>query len=387
MSKELIPVSRPDIGSDEYAAVQRVFSSGWLGHGAQVIEFEKEISKFLGDRYVVAVSTGTAALHLALHALGIKPGDEVILPSLTFCSCPQVVTQLGAQPVFCDVDDQTLTLDVADVSRCISQKTRAIMPVHFCSTVCDMIALHELARNKKVAVVEDAAHAFGCSYQDGSLVGSSEAITCFSFDPIKNLTCGEGGAVVLSDKALYETMSRARMMGIDRDGWKRNSEGWGAGYAVTAQGFRCHMSNINAAIGLAQLARFGELREKRRKIAKRYCELLQDIHDIQLPSWEIQSVVPFAFMFRVKGGLRDALRECLHEAGIQTAIHYPPNHLQPAFQQFRRTLPITENVVSEILTVPLFPSMLRDQVDHVIKCIRHFFGLNVALPLWPEDKS
>jgi len=232
----LIPVSRPDVGQHELAAVQQVLATGWLGHGAAVIDFENELSRLLGGRHVVAVSTGTAALHLALEALGVKPGDEVILPSLTFCSCPQVVTQLGATPVFCEISDQTLTMDISDVRKCLSRKTRAIMPVHFCSNVCDMTTLQEIARNQDVAIVEDAAHAFGCSYQ-GSLIGSFGDITCFSFDPIKNITCGEGGAIVLSDSELAEKMSRKRMVGIDRDGWRRSQEGWGFGYSVTTQGF------------------------------------------------------------------------------------------------------------------------------------------------------
>ena len=374
MSSHLIPVSKPDVGAQELTAVQQVFATGWLGHGAAVIDFEKKISRLLGGRHVVAVSTGTTALHLALEVLGIKPGDEVIIPSLTFCSCPQVVTQLGATPVFCDVSDQTLTMDVSDVRKCLSQKTRAIMPVHFCSTVCDMAALLEIARDHDVRVVEDAAHAFGCSYF-GDLVGSVGDITCFSFDPIKNLTCGEGGAIVLSDSGLAEKMSVKRMLGIDRDGWKRTLDGWGHGYAVTTQGFRYHMSNINAAIGMIQLSRFSRLSEQRRNIAQKYNDMLGDIPSIQLPAWDIDTVVPFAFMVRIKDGLREGLREHLQRAGVQTAVHYPPNHLQPFFAQYHRSLPVTEVVASEIVTLPLFPSMTDKEIEHVANEIRSFFGV------------
>ena len=361
------------MGQNELAAVQQILATGWLGHGAAVIDFETQLSSLLGGRHVVAVSTGTAALHLALEALGVKPGDEVILPSLTFCSCPQVVTQLGATPVFCEISEQTLTIDISDVLKCLSRKTRAIMPVHFCSTVCDMTSLQEIGRDHEVAIVEDAAHAFGCSYQ-GAHIGSFGDITCFSFDPIKNITCGEGGAIVLSDLELAKKMSRKRMVGIDRDGWKRSQEGWSYGYTVTTQGFRYHMSNINAAIGLAQITRFPELSEKRRRVALKYHTMLEDIHAIRLPAWDLATVIPFAFMLRIKNGLRDDLREHLLQAGVQTAVHYPPNHLQPAFAQYRRPLPVTEVAASEIMTIPLFPSMSDSEIEHVVNEIRAFFG-------------
>lgn len=373
MPTPLIPVSRPDIGQQELTAVEQTFATGWLGHGASVIDFEIELSRLLGGRHVIAVSTGTAALHLALETIGVKPGDEVILPSLTFCSCPQVVTQLGATPIFCDISDQTLTMDISDVHKCLTRKTRAIMPVHFCSTICDMTALQKIAWDLGVRIVEDGAHAFGCSYK-GNLIGSFGDITCFSFDPIKNLTCGEGGAIVLSDSELAEKMSLKRMMGIDRDGWMRSREDWGYGYAVTTQGYRYHMSNINAAIGMTQLSRFPELRKKRRRIARMYHAMLDHIHAIQFPAWDIDTVVPFALMVRIKNGQRDSLREHLQQAGVQTAVHYPPNHLQPAFAQYHRSLPVTEAIASEIMTLPLFPSMSDKEIEHVANAIRSFFG-------------
>lgn len=370
----MIPVSRPDIGSQELESVRKIFDTGWLGHGATVIDFENELSNLFGGRHVVAVNTGTTALHLALEVIGIKAGDEVILPSLTFCSCPQVVTQLGATPVFCDVSEQTLTVDISDVRKCISSRTRAIMPVHFCSTVCDIDALQDIAKEHNIRIVEDAAHAFGCTYKE-SLVGSVGDITCFSFDPIKNLTCGEGGAIVFSDPELAQDLSLKRMLGINRDGWERSRDGWGHEYAVTTQGFRYHMSNINAAIGMTQLSRFPELSKRRREIAKLYFDMLSDIPAVQLPAWDQSTVVPFAFMVRIKNGQRENLRNQLHQAGVQTAIHYPPNHQQPAFEKNKRKLRVTEMVASEIMTLPLFPSMSDLEIVHVANKIRTFYGV------------
>ena len=187
-----LPVSRPSIGQEEIKEVEKVFSTGWLGLGSTVFEFENKLKDYLGAKHVLAVNTGTTALHIALDACGIKEGDEVIVPSLTFCASIQVITALRAVPVFCEINPDNLNVDVTDVRKKITQKTKAIMPVHYCGNACDMDALMEIGKKHKIVIVEDAAHAFGSSYK-GKKIGSFGDATCFSFDPIKNLTCGEGG--------------------------------------------------------------------------------------------------------------------------------------------------------------------------------------------------
>ncbi len=204
----MIPVSRPSIGEEELKAVGKVFRTGWLGLGSVTKEFEDGVAKFLSHQeknYVVAVNTGTTALHLALDAIGIKTGDEVVLPSLTFVATAQTVLACGATCVFCDIEEDTLNMDIEDLKRKITHKTRAIIPVHYRGLPCNMDAILDIALSKKIRIVEDAAHAFG-SYYKGKRIGSFGDITCFSFDPIKNITCGEGGAVVTRDKDLFEKM-------------------------------------------------------------------------------------------------------------------------------------------------------------------------------------
>ncbi len=240
--------SKPSIGKKELKKVKTVFDSNWLGMGVFVQEFENELSKYLGVKNVIAVNSGTSALHLALEAVGIKKGDEVIVPSLTFCATIQVITALGAIPIFCEVNPYNLNLDFQDVKSKITSKTKAIIPVHYCGIACEMDDFLSLKTKHNISIIEDAAHAFGSSYQ-GKKIGSFGDICCFSFDPIKNITCGEGGAIVVHNDNLAELIKKKRILGINKDGWLRFNKNQDFGYDVSVQGFRYQMSNINAAIG------------------------------------------------------------------------------------------------------------------------------------------
>src|SRR3990172_6604946 len=259
----MLPVSRPSMGQEELEEVKKVFDSGWLGLGSTVFEFENVLKEYLGAKNVIAVNTGTTALHIALDAFGVGVGDEVIVPSLTFCASIQVITALRAIPVFCEVYPNSVNIDIEDVKNRITPKTKAIMPVHYCGNACDMDALLDIGKEKNIVIIEDAAHAFGSLYKDRK-IGSFGDVTCFSFDPIKNITCGEGGAVVLGNDEIAEEIRRKRILGIDKDTWHRykNERSWF--YEVTTQGYRYHMSNINAAIGVAQFKKLDLFIEKKR---------------------------------------------------------------------------------------------------------------------------
>jgi len=204
-----IPVHRPYLGQQELDAVARVFDARWLGLGSVTKEFETKIQEFIGAKHVIAVNTGTSALHLALDALGVGPGDEIIVPSLTFVATPQSVLAVGARPVFCDVCEDTLNIDVADVAHRINQHTKAIMPVHYGGEACEMDELLDVARKHHLHIVEDAAHAFGSAYK-GRQIGTIGDITCFSFDPVKNITCGDGGAITTDSEEIYRRINRRR---------------------------------------------------------------------------------------------------------------------------------------------------------------------------------
>jgi dTDP-4-amino-4,6-dideoxygalactose transaminase len=367
-----IPLARPTIGQEELTAIGQVFETGWLGMGSKVYDFEKAIQQYLGSGYVVAVSTGTAALHLALAGEGIGPGDEVIMPSLTFAATPQAVLACGATPVFCEVHETTLNMNVDDVEKKITPRTRCIMPVHYCGRPCDLPRLLDLCERHSLRLVEDAAHAFGSQIQ-GRKVGSFGHSTCFSFDPIKTITCGEGGAVVVHDKGLYEHLVRKRILGIDKDTWHRyqNRRSWF--YEVITPGFRYHMSNINAAIGLVQLRRIDEFIGSRRDLVRTYNDALSDISGLRLLDHDLEQTAPFCYIVRVLNGRRDELLEFLEKRGIGAGVHYIPNHLQPLFKT-HNSLPVTERLYGEILSLPLYSSLTHKEVGQVVQAIEEFFS-------------
>jgi perosamine synthetase len=368
----VIPVQRPYLGQEELTAVAKVFDSRWLGMGAVTQEFEERLREFLGARHVLAVNTGTAALHLALTALDLRPGDEVIVPSLTFVSSVQAILAVGARPVFCEVSEDTLTIDVHDVGRRVTVKTRAVMPVHYGGLVCDMDALLPFAREQKLWVVEDAAHAFGSSYK-GCQVGTLGDVTCFSFDPVKNISCGEGGAIVTNNEDLATRLLPVRNVGIKKDSWNRQSGTRHWFYEVVAPGYRYHLSNLNAAIGLEQLKRFTMFKARKQAIVRRYDQALTDISGLRLLSRNLDETFPFFYVVRVLGKRRDALIEYLQEKGIGAGVHYIPNHLQPLFADCRVPLPTTERLFEEITTLPLYFEMTDAEVEAVISAVRAFF--------------
>lgn len=369
----MLPVSRPSIGLEELEEVKKVFSTGWLGLGSTVFDFENKVKEYLSAKNIIAVNTGTTALHIALDAFGISEGDEVIVPSLTFCADIQVITALKASPVFCEVDPNTLNIDVEDVKQRITSKTKAIMPVHYCGNACDMDSLLNIGKEHNITIIEDAAHAFGSSYK-GEKIGSFGDVTCFSFDPIKNITCGEGGAVVLSDDNITEEIRRKRILGINKDTWHRykNKRNWF--YEITTQGYRYHLSNINAAIGLVQLKKLNKFIEKKRNIVKLYNEHFKDFEGIKLIEWNLNETAPFAYIFRVLNDKRDQIMDFLKEKGVGTGVHYMANHMQPYFLRYATPLPVTEKVCNEILTLPLYYDMKDSEIDLVIKSVVDFFN-------------
>lgn len=369
----MLPVSRPSMGQEELEEVKKVFDSGWLGLGSTVFEFENVLKEYLGAKNVIAVNTGTTALHIALDAFGVGVGDEVIVPSLTFCASIQAITALRAIPVFCEVYPNSLNIDIEDVKNRITPKTKAIMPVHYCGNVCNMDALLDIGKEREIIIVEDAAHTFGSSYK-GRKIGSFGDVTCFSFDPIKNITCGEGGAVVLSDNIIAELIRTKRILGIDKDTWHRyrNERAWF--YEVTTQGYRYHMSNINAAIGIVQFKKFESFIHRKKEIVQKYNDAFMNIDGVKILSWNLKETAPFTYIIRVLNGAREDLIEFLKKKGVGTGIHYIPNHLQPFFKPFATSLPITEQIGEEILTLPLYYEMTDEQVSTVIEAVSDFFN-------------
>lgn len=372
----MIKSSRGCCGAEELAQVKEAFDYGYFGLAYKTNEFEEAIGKYLGttDRYVITASTGTNALHLALDTIGVTAGDEVILPSFTFVATAQAVAMCGAKPVFCEVDPVTFLMDVEDVKKRITEQTKAIIPVHYSGRPCNMDALLKIKEETGIRIVEDAAHAFGSTYH-GEKIGAFGDITCFSFDSIKVMTCGEGGAIITDDPAFDDLSRKKRLLGIDRKtmhvkDWKKRS--WI--YDVPTLGYRYHMSNINAAIGLAQIQKVDKFIERRRELCHLYDQELKDVVGVELLPDEYDTITPFMYVIRVKEGKRNALKDYLMEHDIESGISYIPCHHFSLFLDETLKLPVTDVIFEEILCLPMHYELSDGDVKEVCKNIRAFLA-------------
>lgn len=375
MQKKPIPVLQPSIGQEEIDAVVEVLKSGWLGLGPKTEQFENEFADYVGSRFMVALNSGTAALHLALDILGIGPGDEVIVPTMTFISTVHAVSYVGATPVFADVEKDTLNISVEDIERKITDKTKAIIVVHMAGHPCDMDAIHQLALSKGIKVVEDAAHASGASYK-GRLIGSISEMTCFSFHAVKNLTCGEGGGITCNQEWMARKLREKRWVGITKDTWIRSSSNkvYAWKYFVENIGYKYHMNDIHAALGIVQLRRLSQLNGRRREIARRYQQELSDISWLELPKEK-----PYAqsswHLFQIKlenEQMRDQLIHHLQDHHIAPGVHYYPCHLQPHYLHLKAIVPVASEIWKRLLTLPIHPNLTDEEQQRVIECIRQF---------------
>lgn len=372
--KKKIRLSKSVVGAGEKEALSRVIDNAYLGMGSNVLEFEEALKGFFGAKHVVCVNSGTAALHLALMGAGIKPGDEVLVQSLTYVASFQAISAAGAVPVPCEVIPETCTIDLKDAEKKLSARTRAIVPVHYASRVGDLDGVYEFASRHDLRVVEDAAHAFGTVYK-GRKVGSFGDITCFSFDGIKNITSGEGGAILTSDDKVAQEAMDARLLGVQKDTEKRYAGTRSWEFDVTGQGYRYHMSNLFAAIGLVQLERFkNEFMSRRQELAKRYHEALKGVKELILFPDEYSEIVPHIFPVRATGGRREGLRASLLENNIECGVHYYPNHFLSYYGGGKTGLPTTEQIYKELLSLPLHPELTDSDQQRVIDCILKWAG-------------
>jgi len=373
--EKFLPFCLPTIGRSEKSEVISVLSSGWLTAGSVTERFEAELARYLGAKHVVAVSSCTAALHLSLLALGIGEGDEVIVPSLTFCSTANVVVHCGATPVFADVDETTLTITPEEVDRRAGPRTKAVVAVHYSGYPCDMDGILDVAQKRGLAVVEDAAHALGAMYKN-KMIGTFGDATCFSFYPTKTITTGEGGAVSTGDGALAERVKLLSLHGITRDAWKRYTSSASWQYEVTVPGYKYNTTDLEAAIGLRQLERIEEFIGKREKLWKKYCEELSDLQEIELPPSPAEGRHSrHLFVVRLRKDCRvgrDELIGRLREENVGTSVHFLPVHLQPYYRARwpHVSLPVTETVWRRILSLPLYPLMSEGDVEDVCRALR-----------------
>lgn len=370
-----IPVYKPLIEAEEKQASLAALELGWLGMGSYVADFEQAIKDFLGatDRYLAAVSTGHAALHLGLLIAGIGPGDEVITPSFNNIADFQAILAVGAQPVFCDIDNETLCLDLHKAEALVGPKTKALIAMDYMCFLCDHARVSEFAEKYNLRVIHDAAHSFGSKYQ-GKMIGSFSDICMFSFDPVKNITCIDGGALIVRSEQELELVQEMRLIGMGQPSsvMYQNQRAWT--YDVKRLGFRYHLANLHAAIGLAQLSKIAEISETRRQTARYYNASLGQIADIQTPQTDFTDITPFMYFIRVPASQRDALRAHLQAQGVDSGIHWQPGHWFSLFKDCRRgDLSVTEQVGREILSLPLHSKMPAQDQQRVAAALRSFF--------------
>lgn len=373
-----IPVFKPLIEQEEIDASIRALEMGWLGMGSYVGEFEGALKRFIEapNRHIAALSTGHAALHVGLLMAGVGPGDEVITPSFNNTADFQAILATGAEPVFCDIEDNSLCIDLEKAEELIGDNTKAIIVMDYGCILCDHDRLAELSQKHGVRVIHDAAHAFG-SKHNGKMVGSFSDICMFSFDPVKTLTCIDGGALVVRTEEELEAIHEMRLIGMGQlsSVMYQNRRAWT--HDVRRIGFRYHLANLHAAIGLAQLEKMDEISESRRAACRYYNENLSPLMELTVPRTDFEDIAPFLYYIRVPEDKRDALRTHLNEQGIDAGIHWQPGHWFTLLKNRRRgDLSVTEQVVKEILSLPLHSMMPTEILDRVIGGVASFFEDN-----------
>ena len=367
-----IPLSDIDFDDTEALAVQDVIKSRWLTMGKVTQEFESSFADYTQTKHAIAVTNATAALHLACLALGIGPGDEVIVPSLTFVATANAVRYVGATPVFADIiSTENLNISPAAINLLITARTRAIIVMHYAGYPCDMPAILSIAKQHGLFVIEDAAHAVG-SKLNGRKLGTLGDIGCFSFFSNKNMTTGEGGMLTTDKDDLAQKLSRLRSHGMTSLTWDRH-KGHAWSYDVVDLGYNYRIDEIRAALGLAQLAKVEKNNERRRHLSQLYRSELQElISQVSIPfqNHEGKTSAHIMPILLPKGTDREQFMGSMKEQGIQTSFHYPPVHTFTAYQSDTKwNLPVTEEVASREVTLPLFPTMTAEDVDEVVSAV------------------
>jgi len=376
---EFLPFSIPTIEDEEINEVVDSLRSGWITTGPKVKRFEEAFKSYVGAPYAVPLSSATAGLHLVLLALGLGPADEVITTPMTFAATVSMIVRGGAKPVLADIDPDTLNIDADKVREKITERTRAIVPVHFAGQPCDLDALFTLAKEFNLRVIEDAAHAVGTEYK-GKRIGSFDSVSIFSFHPIKNITTGEGGMVCTRDEAFAEEISLLKFHGMSREAWKRYESSGTPNYDIMLPGFKYNMMDIQAALGIHQLAKLDGFIAKRSEIARFYNAAFAEVDEIMTPglvpydhrhAWHLYTPLIRIEKLAID---RDHFMAELKKANIGTGLHFKAVHHHP---YYRRTLNIAPGELANadyasdrILSLPLFPRMTMDDARDVVEAVK-----------------
>ncbi len=380
---EFLPFSRPSIDQAAIDEVVACLKSGWITTGPRVKQFEEDLKAYVGAPYILALTSATAGLHLALVALDLKPDDEVITTPMTFAATLNTIVLAGGKPVLIDVESGTYNMDVTKIEKAITKRTRAIMPVHFAGLPVDLDPVYEIANKHNLRVIEDAAHAIGTEYK-GKRIGSFGDIQVFSFHPNKNMTTGEGGCVATRDEKLASNVALLRFHGMDREAWNRFGKKGSQHYEIIAPGYKYNMMDIQAALGLHQLKQLNGFIRRRTELARRYHNLLKD-----WPQWTLTASPAYSHLHAwhlytplinpdVARMDRDAFMQGMKERNIGTGLHYRAVHLYPFYRDrfgFKRgDFPNAETISDRIVSLPLFPAMTDADQDRVVAAMADLFG-------------
>jgi perosamine synthetase len=376
-NRNFLPFHAPDIGDAEIKSVVETLQSGWLTTGAKVKIFEEEFSKYMGCGHSVAVNSCTAALHLALDAIGLREGDEVIVPTMTFAATAEVVLYFKAKPVLVDCERDTFNLDSAQIEAAITPSTKAIIPVHFGGQPCDMAPILEIAGAHGLKVIEDAAHALPATYRN-KRVGTVGDITCFSFYATKTITTGEGGMATTENAEMAERMRMMSLHGISHDAWKRYTKEGSWYYEILSPGFKYNLTDIAAAIGIEQLKKSDTYRESRKRIASIYDSFFKEFQEIQTPvcrpdvehAWHLYVIQLNLQSLKLT---RNEFVEALRHQGIGTSVHFIPLHVHPYYRDKfgyeRGDFPNASAVFERIISLPIYPRMTESDIEHVVAAV------------------
>jgi dTDP-4-amino-4,6-dideoxygalactose transaminase len=403
VNNQQVPFFRPDIREQEVGEVIATLRSGWITSGERVKRFERDFARSVAAPHAIALNSATAAMHLAVDALGLGPGQAVLVPTMTFAATAEVVRYQGAIPILVDCDRQTLNIDLADASGKMTHlssltpqipkglKVVGIMPVHVGGMMVNMKAVRDFAELHGLWIVEDAAHAFPAAWRSApdeswQRCGSATAdVTCFSFYANKTITTGEGGMAVTADEKLADRMRLMSLHGLSHDAWGRYTGGGSWDYKIMAPGFKYNLTDIAAAIGIHQLARAEEMRREREAIAALYAEAFSDIAAIELPAVCVNRIHSWhLFPIRLRLDLlkidRNQFIEELKRAGVGCSVHWRPLHLHPYYEETfgwrAEDFPVATSEWQRVISLPIFPGMRTDEIDHVVETVRTLCGVH-----------
>jgi perosamine synthetase len=377
----MIPIFKPSLGKEELREVKQTFRSNWIGGGPKAIKFEEEFKKYIGCKTAISVNSCTAALHLCLLALDIKEGDEVLIPAITFASTGHAVLFCKATPILVDVDPKTLQMNVEDLKRKITAKTKAIIPVHYGGILCDVDSIISIAKEKKLYVIEDAANCCGAEYKGIKIGNLDSDFTCFSFEAKKNMATGDGGMITTNKEGeIINKIKRLRWVGMDKDTAKRFGEtSYPWEYDILDLGFKYNMNDITASIGLIQLQKLDEMNKKRNKIVTKYNAAFKD-KDIFTTIKEVENNknAYWLYILRLNKHNRDDLLKHLLKYQISSNTSFKPLNLFTYYKNYYESkginpsCPIAEEEWSKLIVLPLFPTLKNKEVSYIIKTVKEY---------------